>query len=210
MLAIIITVIILVVLLLLFAGTKFIMFFMRKVANKKLNLGKAFIYFSSFSFLALFGDFLLSSAVFQYYCSDKEFVGQHIYERVALTDDMFLSPPDTDKERTTIDVTLLINNESKWIDGKKFNAVYDYQFSKRTTLFPIGPVFKTETTVKRKADGKLLGKSVSLTNKKGWLHELDLLWLNTGAKCPVYKSEQGLNLGNSDHSTLINNIFYRK
>lgn len=161
-------------------------------------------------YLVSCGDYHISNLVFNNYCSDENFVGQFVYERVGLPEEMFLKLPESSLGRSQHSSSLFINNKTELINGKKFNALYDYQFLIKTTFFPIGPIYQTETTVTRKVDGKLLGKAVSLTNKLGWFHELDLLWLNTGVYCPVYKSKQGLNLGNSDDSTLISNIFYRK
>jgi len=210
MYTIIVTILIFLILLLLFIGAKLTMLFMRKAMSKKVSLGRAFVYFISFSFLALFGDFVLSNLVFNYYCSDKELVGQHIYERVALPDEILLPSPKNNKERSKVDVTLLIDNKNELIDIKKFGELYEYQSYKRSPLFPVGPIYKFEAIVTRKADGKLLGKAVSLTNQNGWISELDLFWLNTGNSCPKYKDKWGDNIINSHHSTLIDNIFYRK
>ena len=171
---------------------------------------KKLLIFIGCLYLVSCGDYHVSNIVFNHYCSDKEFVGQHIYERVALPNEMLLPPPKNNQERAKVDVTLLINNKNELIDSKKFGDLYEYQSYKRSPLFLVGPIYKFEAIVTRKADGKLLGKAVSLTNKKGWLHELDLFWVNTGAKCPKYKDKWGSNMVNSDHSTLIDNIFYRK
>lgn len=75
-------------------------------------------------------------------------------------------------------------------------------------LSSIGPIYSYETTILRKFDGTELGKTVSVVNKKGWLHELNFLMHNSGEYCPSYTSKSGQNIGNPDHFTLIQNIFY--
>lgn len=147
------------------------------------------------------GDYHLSTMVFNHYCSDKNFVGQHIYEQVDLPESMLLSPPKNHKERSKVNITLLIDNESKLIDSDKFGKLYDYQSINKSAFFPIGPIYKIETLVKRKRDGKLLGKAVSLNNKNGWFEGLKILSTNSGSRCPRYNER-------SAHYTLIDNIFY--
>lgn len=105
---------------------------------------------------------------------------------------------------------MFINDRADLINEREFNELYEYEQYNRTKLFPIGPIYITETSVTRKSDRKLLGKAISLTNKKGWLHELSLLWVNTGDKCPRYRDQWGGYVVNADHDTLISNIFHRK
>lgn len=186
----ILTIVVILVLLLLFAGAHLIVLFMRKVVNKDIRHSSAFLTFAGASYLTFCGDYHVSNLVFNHYCSDENFVGQFVYERVALPDEMFLKLPETDQERLQHRSSFFINNSTELIDGEKFNALYDYKFSNRSMFFPVGPIYKTETIVKRKTDGKLLGKAVSLTNKKGWFHELDLLWLNMGADCHKYQGNR--------------------
>ncbi len=172
------------------------------------NMKKSLIFIGCL-YLVSCGDYHVSNIVFNRYCNDKEFVGQFIYERIGLTKELFQEIPKDGSRLFKTRTSLYIENRKHLIDEKKFNALYSYRFSKRTKLFPVGPIYLTETTVTRKSDNKLLGKSVSLTNKKGWLSETNLVWLNTGDKCPIYRSEHGLNLVNTDHSSLIRNIFYK-
>lgn len=205
----ILIVVLIIVLPLLIAATSFTRLYMLKVYNKKLPYYKVFCTVTISLYLIFFGDYHVSKLVFNHYCND-EFVGQFIHEKIGLSDGFFLNPPDSPEEELQHDFTLFINDRADLINERKFNELYEYEQYNRTELFPIGPIYITETSVTRKSDIKLLGKAVSLTNKKGWLHELDLLWMNAGDKCPKYRTSQGVNVVNADHNTLISNVFYRK
>ncbi|NMP30298.1 hypothetical protein HII17_01885 [Thalassotalea sp. M1531] len=188
------------------AGTFLTRFCLRKWVNKNSGTGKAFAIFTVIYYLIFMGDRHLSSMVFNYYCSDKELVGLHVYERIELPRDMLLPPPKTSKERSKIRSSLLIDEESKLIDEQKFNRLYDYRYLIKTTIFPIGPIFKYEASVRRKVDGTLLGKAVEIRNRHGWLDRFANEGANSGTSCPRYYDNSG-SFYNYDRAALIDAIF---
>ena len=145
--------------------------------------------------------------MFKEYCADKGLVGQFVYEQEKLSDDFFREIPKENKDRIGISGDFYIDNKKYLIDADKFEKHYSITYVKLDQLSKIGPIYAKETSVVRKKDGKLLGKSVSLNNKKGWLHELNFLMVNTGDTCPIYITKDGQRISNPDHSTLIQNIF---
>lgn len=171
---------------------------------------KKSIIFIGCLYLVFFGDYHVSNLIFQSYCNDKSFVGQFIYQREGLRDDFFREIPIDGIALRRVSGDLYLDNKKYLIDKNKFTERYSYQFSKRSLLSKIGPIYAEETIITRKSDGKVLGKAMSLVNKKGWLSETNLLWLNTGELCPIYKSKLGRNTGNPDHFSLIQHIFYKK
>lgn len=171
---------------------------------------KKLLIFIGCLYLVSCGDYHLSNLIFQNYCEDKSYVGQFIYQREGLSDDFFREIPADGVALRMVSGDLYLDNKKYLIDENQFTERYSYQFSKRSLLSKIGPIYAEETVITRKSDGKILGKAVSLVNKKGWFHETNLLWLNTGTLCPIYKSKLGRNIGNSDHFSLIRHIFYKK
>lgn len=185
-----------------------VVFPFNKIAKKKLKFRSMFLATSVISYLLLFGDYHLSNLVFKYYCSDKELVGQFVYEKVELSNEMFVEL-DEDANLSMFESSMLINNRTEVINEDKFRELYEYHLFNRTTLSIVGPIYQIETIVKRKADGKILGKAKSLKNKLGWLSELNLWWLNTGESCPIYRGNNGDRVANSDAFTLIDRIFQK-
>jgi len=171
---------------------------------------KKFIIFIGCLYLVSCGDYHLSNLILQSYCDDKDFVGQFVYQREGLTDEIFREIPSGGAELRRVSGDLYLDNKKYLIDENKFNEHYIYQYSKRSLVSSIGPIYANETSVTRKSDGKVLGKAVSLVNKKGWYHELNFLMVNTGDLCPIYRSKTGRNVGNPDHFSLIQHIFYKK
>ena len=171
---------------------------------------KKSIIFIGCLYLVSCGDYHVSNFIFQSYCNDKSVVGQFIYQREGLSDDFFREIPADGIALRRVRGNFYLDNKKYLIDENKFSESYSYQFSKRSLLSKIGPIYEEKTVITRKSDGKILGKAVSLVNKKGWFHETNLLWTNTGELCPIYKSETGRNIGNSDHFSLIQHIFYKK
>ncbi|CAM4156675.1 hypothetical protein [Shewanella aquimarina] len=160
------------------------------------------------SFIGCYGDRVISNLLFENYCSEEGRTGQYIYERVGLGEEYFLSIPKDPREvnfHFVVDSSLMINRELL----EKDYIFSDYQES--IPLSIIGPVYSLETSVIRKSDGKLLGKSISLFNSQGWLAELNILGQNEGDSCPRgYDKELNASEIGSLHSTLYKKIFYRK
>jgi hypothetical protein len=156
------------------------------------------------------GDYHISNLIFQNYCDDKDYVGQFVFQREGLEDDFFREIPSGGVALRRVSGNLYLDNKKYLIDETKFKRHYSYLFSKRSLISKIGPIYEEKTSIIRKSDGKILGQAVSLVNKKGWYAETNLLWHNGGELCPIYRSKSGRNIGNSDHFTLIKNIFYKK
>ena len=161
-------------------------------------------------FLVSCGDYHLSNMVFNHYCSDEDFAGTFVYEQVELSDDYILVPPESVKSRRSIRTSLLIEDRKYLIDEQLLKVKYDWSIRKRKKFLFIGPIYKTESIVIRKHDKKVLGKAVTLTNYKGWLHELSIFMENTGNTCPSIVSEHGRNLSYDHHYNLLKRVFYRK
>jgi len=170
---------------------------------------KKILIFIGCLYLVSCGDYHVSNFLFQSYCDDKDFVGQFVYQREGLTDEFFREIPEARKDRVGILGEFYLDNKKYLIDANKFANHYWYQFSKRSLVSTIGPIYVDETLITRKSDGKLIGKAISFVNKKGWLHGVNLSMHNTGDKCPIYTSKNGLRLTNSDHFTLIQNTFFK-
>ncbi|WP_338725674.1 hypothetical protein V8687_18165 [Shewanella baltica] len=140
------------------------------------------------------------------YCNEDGRTGQFIYERVGLGEEYLMPiPKDPRKinQHFVVDGILMMN---------KTILAQDYTFSEYEEVIPlsiIGPIYFLETSVVRKSDDKLLGKSVSLFNSQGWLAERNILGQNEGDRCPRgYDKKTNISESNSLHSTLYKNIFY--
>ncbi len=148
--------------------------------------------------------------VFNHYCSDEDFAGTFIYEQVELSEEYILIPPESGKSKYPVNISLLIEDRKYLIDEQLLNVKYDWSLMNRKKFFFVGPIYKVESIVIRKHDKKVLGKAVTLKNKKGWLHELGIFMVNTGDNCPIVISEHGRNLSYNHHYDLLKRIFYRK
>lgn len=159
------------------------------------------------SFVACNGDRVISEHLFEKYCNEEGRTGQFIYERVGLGEEYFIPIPE-EKWKTNqhyiIDGNLLINKkrlEQDFIIGK-------YKESK--LISQIGPIFSRNTSITRKRDNKLIGKSISLVNRLGWWNLLSILGQSSREYCPSgYDPNSGLSEDEQLHATLIKNIFYR-
>lgn len=160
------------------------------------------------SFTGCHGERILSSILFSYYCGDESRVGQFIYERVGLGGEYFLLIPN---DKSKVNYHFLVD-DSTMLD--KALLEQDYIFSEYMELVPlsiIGPIHSIETSVFRRSDDKLLGKSVSLHNGKGWFAEMDVLGQSRGDSCPKgYDKRRGVDEVSSMHATLSSNIFYKR
>lgn len=151
-------------------------------------------------------DRMRSERLFEQYCNEDGRVGQFIYERVALGEEYFIPIPEDPRKI----------NQHFVVDGKRMMnkalLEQEYAFSKYSEvklLSTIGPIYSIETSVIRRSDDKLLGKSVSLNNRQGWLAERNILGQNEGDICPsYYNKEKNSYEASLLHATLIKNIFY--
>ncbi len=157
-------------------------------------------------FAACNGDRIYSEHLFEQYCNEEGRTGQFINERVGLADEFFRDIPS---KTLGIEIEYFLNDKKHLIDEVKFHEHYIEKYKVENRLSFIGPIYSYESSVLRKSDGKILGKAVSLVNKKGWFSETALLWINVGTTCPRHKAEDGTYLANSDHITLINKIFHK-
>lgn len=151
-------------------------------------------------------DRIRSERLFEQYCNEEGRVGQFIYERVALGEEFFVPIP---KDPRKINQHFVVGNGM--MDKALLEQKYVFsKYSEVKLLSSIGPIYSIETSVIRKSDNKLLGKSVSLNNRKGWLAESNVLGQNEGDKCPREYNKQKESYESSLlHATLIKKIFYR-
>ena len=161
-------------------------------------------------YLVSCGDYHVSNFIFQSYCDDKSYVGQFIYQREGLSDEFFREIPTDQVELRKVIGSYYLEDKQYLIDSAVFDKHYEKVYQEKELLSPIGPIYSFESYIFRKSDGKKLGKAVSVVNKKGWLHETNLLWTNTGSNCPRYKSKGGTYIANPDHTSLKQHIFYKQ
>jgi len=171
------------------------------------NISRITIFIIVGSFVGCYGDATYSNYLFEQYCNEEGRTGQFIYERVGLGEEYFIPIPKDPRE---INQHFVVDGNSMM---NKALLEQKYAFSKYSEvklLSSIGPIYSIETSVIRKSDNKLLGKSVSLNNRKGWLAERNVLGQNEGDKCPREYNKQKESYESSLlHATLIKNIFYR-
>lgn len=161
-------------------------------------------------YLVSCGDYHVSNLIFANYCKDKSLVGQFIYQREGLSDDFFRVIPADEVELRRVSGSYFLENRKYLINAGIFEQHYQKVYQEKTLLSKVGPIYSYESYILRKSDGKKLGKAVSVVNKKGWLHETNLLWTNTGSNCPRYKSKGGTYIANPDHTSLKQRIFYKQ
>jgi hypothetical protein len=162
------------------------------------------------SFVGCYGDAAVSNLLFKKYCDEDGRTGQFIYERVPLAEEYFKPIPFT-KEGVALhfDRGFLIGQDKLLIDKGRLIQDFNISAQKQTTLSRIGPIYSYEYTIVRKSDGKILSKSVSLLNKKGWLSRQSILGMTVGDTCQKYKNPKGLYSSKSAHTGLIKNTFYK-
>ncbi len=160
------------------------------------------------SFVGCYGDRILSNYIFEQYCNEEGRTGQFIYERVALSDEYFIPIP---KDPRKVNFHFIVDDN---LEMDKTLLEKDYVFSKYKEAIPlssIGPIFSIETSVTRKSDNKVLGKSISLANRQGWLTQRNILGQSPSDSCPRgYDKNTGSHEDSLLHATLAKNIFYRK
>jgi hypothetical protein len=160
------------------------------------------------SFVGCNGDRVLSNYLFEYYCNEEGRTGQFIYERVSLGEEYFISIP---KDPRKINQHFVVDG-IRMMDKALLEEKYAFsKYSEVKQLSSIGPIYSLETSVIRKSDNKLLGKSVSLDNRQGWLAERNILGQNEGDSCPRgYDKNTGSYEDSLLHATLVKNVFYKK
>ena len=159
------------------------------------------------SFATCNGDRMYSDYLFEQYCNEEGRTGQFIYERVGLSEEYFIPIPQDPRkinQHLVVDDNLMMD---------KALLEKDYIFSKYREVMPlstIGPISSIETSIIRRSDNKLLGKSVNLSNRQGWLAERNILGQNSGDWCPRgYDKNKAIHKYSQLHSTLIRSVFYR-
>jgi hypothetical protein len=160
------------------------------------------------SFVACNGDRVISEHLFEKYCNEEGRTGQFIYERVSLDDEYFIPIP---KDPRKVNFHFIVD-DNFMMDKELLEK--DYAFSKYSEVIPlssIGPISSIETSVTRKSDNKVLGKSVSLSNRQGWLAQQSILGQSPSDSCPRgYDKSKGSHEDSLLHATLVKNIFYKK
>ena len=148
-----------------------------------------------------------SEQLFEQYCHEEGLVGQFIYERVVLDEKYFVPIPKDPRE---INQHFVVD-ANRMMDKALLEQEYTFsKYSEVKLLSKIGPIYSIETSVIRRSDNKLLGKSVSLFNSQGWLAEQKVLGPNEGDSCPRgYDKNTDTSEYSLLHATLIKNIFYR-
>lgn len=152
-----------------------------------------------------FSDRAHSERLFEQYCNEEGRVGQFINERVALGEEYFRPIPTDAKELMRLDNDFYINDKKLLIDKQRFNQSYIFNNRKRTVLSPIGPIYSIETTIVRKADGKVLSKAVSLLNM---LDKTSKYFPVHGVSCRTGRDSKGYPYSVKEHRNLIEKTFF--
>ena len=161
------------------------------------------------SFVGCYGDAIYSNYLFEQYCNEEGRTGQFIYERVGLGDEYFISIPKDERELIQVDNGYFIDDKKLLIDKHRLMQNFTISRQTKTMLSQIGPIYSYEKNIIRKSDGKVLSKSVSLLNKKGWLSRQSILGMTVGDTCPKYKDTRGRSISKSAHTGLLRNTFYK-
>ena len=164
---------------------------MNKVASK-INLSPFSCGISALLFIfygIFFWDYHVSKYLFKQYCEEEGRVGLFIYEKVALSDEYFMSfPKDTDPR--DLDRRFIVG-ENLMINRERFEQDFIFEIYKQKPLSNIGPIVSIETSITRKYDNKILSKTVSIKNRKGWFSKAASFGYGY-EKCPSSKRESGL------------------
>jgi len=161
------------------------------------------------SFTACNGDRIIAEFLFEKYCNEEGRTGQFIYERVGLGDEYFIPIPKDERDLVRVNDQYFIDDKKLLIDKHRLMQDFILSPQKQIVLSEIGPIYSYEYTIIRKSDGKVLSKSVSLLNKKGWLSRQSILGMTVGDTCPKYKDTLGRFVAKSDHFDLLRNTFYK-
>lgn len=148
-----------------------------------------------------------SERLFEQYCHEEGRVGQFIYERVALGLEYFRPIPTDARELLGLDKRYYINGKKLLINKQRFKQSYTLNNREKTILSPTGPIYSIETTIVRKADGKILSKAVSLLNM---LDKTSKYFPVEGVTCPTGRDIKGVPLFIKEHSNLIENTFFKE
>lgn len=160
------------------------------------------------SYTACHWDYHLSNYLFKKYCSEEGRTGLFIYEKVALGDEYFMPFPK-DKDPRDLDRRFIFE-DNLMINRKRFEKDYIFDVYKSIPLSSIGPIIAVETSVIRKDDQKLLGKAVSLANRKGWWYrKIASFGQLTSETCPSGRDERGTPNYYKHHDLLVKEIMYK-
>ena len=153
-------------------------------------------------------DYHLSQYLFKQYCEEGR-IGLFVYEKVPLSDDYFIPFPK-DKEQLFNLSKRFVIDEDLVFDKTKLDEKYTFTYRKVVSISDIGPIQALETSVSRNADNKLLGKSISFVNGKGWWYrKVSSFGQPTVVHCPSCYDEKGDSNSGKLHSDLIKEVFYR-
>lgn len=157
-------------------------------------------------YLVLRWDYHASNYIFDRYCESE--TGSFIHEKVEL-DQQYFIPIDQVENIKKVSSSLVFENQYV-LNEKKFEIEYTVLLLKRSQVSALGPIYSMESSIFRKADGKLLSKAVSANNQMGWFAQ----WVGQhfpgfGKVCP---SEKGPRVGSPSgfhHSNLIKDTFIK-
>lgn len=158
------------------------------------------------SLCACASDRARSERLFEQYCNEEGRVGQFIFERVALGEEYFRPIPTDARELRRLDNDFYINDKKLLIDKQIFKQSYIFNNRKSTVLSPIGPIYSIESTIVRKADGKVLSKAVSLLNM---LDKTSKYFPVEGVSCRVGRDSKGHPYSVKEHRNLIEKTFVK-
>ena len=158
-----------------------------------------------FSYVGCSWDYFVSDYIFKQHC--KEDVGVFIYERVEL-DDAYFNPFLPGTPEKSLDLRFVFG-ENRLLDKGTFDREYDLEMFKKILVSDIGPVYLIQTSITRLSDNKLLSKSVSVRNEKGWLAKLTSFGYAYD-QCPTRhrKSGSDMNEHMRNHFALVKSTFY--
>ncbi|RHW77518.1 hypothetical protein [Colwellia sp. RSH04] len=148
-----------------------------------------------------------SDSLFEQYCTEEGRVGQFIYERVALGEELFRPIPAGAKALRRLDGSFYINNKKLLIDKERFEQHYSLSFFERKELSSIGPIYSVESAIVRKSDSKVLSKAVSLLNMQGRTNKYNPV---QGVYCPAGRDSRGMAFYHEKHMNLIENTFFKQ
>lgn len=154
----------------------------------------------------LYWDYHLSKYLFKHYCEEEGRVGLFIYEKVALPDEYYMPFPE-DKDPRDLDSRFIVG-ENKMINRGRFEQDYIFTIYQHNPISRFGPIESVESSVTRKSDNKVLSKTVSIKNHKGW-------WVSVysfgyaSESCPSTRRKSGLIVSEYTklHETIIHKTF---
>jgi hypothetical protein len=161
-------------------------------------------------YIAIFGEYHLSTLIFRYHCSDDSQVGMHIYERVVLDESYFVPVPEDRKSRFRLN-SRLVYPDGTMLDAERLSKDYDIsKYMERDIVSSIGPVTSRTSSVSRISDGKLMAKAVGYVQVPGWLStaaSADGRWTRV---CPERQGSQGQSGYGAIHRNFLREVFQKE